>query len=209
MTEALVLKAQKREKTGTAASRKARKEGLIPATIYGHQTEVVSVLLSYHDLMMEIQHHHRMVTVELAGKKETCLIKDAQFDYLGDTIIHIDLTRVDMNERVAVTVELAFRGEPAGASEGGILDLVMTEIELECMVSAIPENIRVQLEGLGIGDHLNAGDIELPDGIKLLTDPAALIAACKVIVEEEEVEGEEGGDEPEVIARDKEDESAE
>ncbi len=206
MTEALILKAQKREKTGTSASRKARKQGLVPATVYGHNTEAVSILLDFHDLMLEIQHGHRTVTVDIDGQKETCLIKAAQFDYLGDTIVHIDLTRVNLSEQVVVNVELVFKGEPAGASEGGILELIMNEIQIECMVKDIPESIRVQVDGLGLGDHLNAKDLVLPAGIKLAGDPDALVASCKVVQEqvEPEEDGEEGA-EPEVIARERED----
>lgn len=209
MTETLVLKAQKREHVGTGAARKQRAQGLVPAIIYGHKQEPVAALLSYHDLALEIQHRHRLLEVELDGKVERFLLKDVQYDHLGDTIIHVDLTRVDMDERVNVTVEVILKGTPVGLTEGGTLDRVLTEVELECLVTDIPENIRVDIRHLKLGDSLLAGDLELPGKAKLLTEAESLIATVRLQVakpeeeeKEEAVEEAEAG-EPEVITREK------
>ncbi len=206
MVETIVLKAEKREQSGTRCSRKLRKQGLVPAIIYGHKTEPVSVQLNYHDLTMELQHHHRLLEVELDGSQEKLLVKDVQYDHLGDTVIHIDLTRVDLDERVQVTVEIELRGTAVGVSEGGVLDQVNNNIELECLVTDIPESIRVKIGELKIGETLTAADLELPAGAKLISDPTTAIATISVMAEEpEEAEGEagaaEGEVEPEVIAK--------
>ena len=130
---------------------------------------------------------------------------------MGEDIIHVDLTRVDVDERVTVSVALEFRGIPVGVSEdGGVLNQLMTEIELECVVVSIPETIRVTIGALKIGDSMTAGELELPEGAVLQTPaefPVVMIQAAVEEVEEEEApEGEAAaaGTEPEVIGGDKE-----
>lgn len=206
--EALVLKAEKRQSKGTRVSRKLRQQGLIPAIIYGHKEDTVAVQLNAHDLTMELQHHHRVLEVDLAGHRETCLVKDVQYDYLGEKILHVDLTRVSMDERVQVTVTLELRGTPAGVTEGGVLDQLLNEIELDCLVTEIPEVIKTKVNDLQIDQILTAGAIELPSGTKLVTEPDAPVATVRLkaeeVVEEEEIApAEEGTAEPEVIQREK------
>jgi len=212
MIESLVLKAQKREQAGTRAARRLRKEGLVPAVIYGHKQEPVSVTLNYHDLALEVQHHHRLLEVELEGKKEKFLVKDVQYDYLGDTIIHVDLARVDLDERVQVTVGIVLKGTPVGVTEGGVLEQLLTEVEVECLVTDIPEDIRANVTDLKEGEQLNASQLELPAGSVLMTEadaPIAIVRTKVEEVEEEEVSEEAEAAEPEVITREKEEEESE
>lgn len=213
--ENLTLKANRREQVGTRVARKERASGRIPAIIYGHKQDPVAVSLDYHDLALELQHRHRLVDVELDGQATKFLIKDVQFDHLGDRIVHVDLTRVDLDERVTVSVAIEFRGVPVGAIDGGVIDQLESDIELECVVTHIPESIRVSVAELQVGDLLQAKDLELPDGATLVTDAETAIVALRAPteeVEEEEVAGEEGesSDEPEVItAREKTEEEGE
>ena len=208
MVETLILKANKRETSGTRVSRKARAAGLIPAIVYGHGAEPVAITLNYHNVTLELQHHHRLLQVDLNGKKEQFLVKEIQYDHLGDKGIHLDLTRVDLDERVTMTVTLEFKGIPAGIADGGALDKMRADIELECLVTDIPENIRVMVSDMNIGDLLLAKDVALPSGMTLVTDAESPVAAVRLMVqeveEEVEVEAEPGSDEPEVItAREK------
>ena len=211
MVETLLLKAEKREESGTRASRKLRGRGLIPAIIYGHKEEPTAVQLNGHDLSLELQHHHRLLDVELEGKRHKCLVKDVQYDYLGEHAIHVDLTWVSLDERVKVTVEVELRGTPAGISEGGALKQILNEVELECVVTNIPESLRVKISPLKLGETLTAGDLELPESTKLITPPETPIATVQMVaeeIEEEPAEAEaEAEPEPEVIAREKEEES--
>ena len=209
MAEELVLKAKRRQQTGTRIARRERKEGLVPAIIYGHGAEPLAILLNYHDLALELQHRHRLLAVELEGKQEKHLVKAVQYDYLGDTIIHVDLTRVAMDERVQITVAVELKGVPAGASEGGMLDQMLGDVELECLVTSIPESIKVPVAHMHLGDALLASELPLPDGAKLITDPEARVAMVRAHIAQEEVEEEEVAEvaesgEPEVIAREKE-----
>ncbi|MBN1764576.1 MAG: 50S ribosomal protein L25 [Sedimentisphaerales bacterium] len=209
MVETLVLKAQRRESKGTRASRRLRTQGQVPAILYGHKEEPVAVTLNYHDLALELQHHHRLLEVELEGKKQQLLLKDVQYDFLGDKIIHVDLARVSLDERVTVTVEVVLKGTPVGVTDGGLLDHILTEVEMECQVTTIPESIKANIANLKIGDSLTAGDLVLPRGADLVTDPSATIATVRIkgeAVEEEEPEEAAETAEPEVISREKTDE---
>ncbi len=211
MSDAVLIKAEKREKLGTRTTRKARATGKMPAIVYGHKQEPVAVSVDAHELVLALHHHHRLFNLDFGGAKETVMVKDVQYDYLGDTIIHIDFARVDIHEKVQVHVEVVLKGTAKGTSEGGVLEQRVTDIELECEAMSIPDEVRVNVSELGIGEILTAGEIELPAGSTLITDPSTPVAACSVVVEKAEEEGEEGegaGDEPEVIGRKKEDEES-
>ena len=124
-------------------------------------------------------------------------------------IIHLDLNRVDLNERVQVQVEVVLKGTPEGVHQGGHLDQMSTEVEIECLVTSIPEDIRANIIGLKVGEMLTAGDLELPEGVTLVTEPDTAIATVRVKgaeVEEEEVAEEAESAEPEVITREKREE---
>lgn len=213
-SETMILKAEKRDELGTKAARRQRAKGLVPVVIYGHKKAPQSILLNYHDLAMEIQRHHRLLDVDIDGAVEKLLIKDVQYDYLGDTVVHLDLTRVNIDERVTVTVSVELKGTPAGINDGGVLDQILTEIELECLAFSIPESIKVSVKEMLIGDALKAGDLELPSGSMLITDPENCIATVKVVVDKDEEselgEGEEvTSAEPELIGgRDEADEDS-
>ena len=215
MVETVVLKLEKRDGLGTAASRRLRKQGMIPVVIYGHGAEPVSAAVSLHNITMELQRHHRLVDVELDGKADKLLVKEVQYDHLYDKIIHLDMTRVDLNERVTMTIPVILRGIPAGAAEEGVMDQLLLDVELECLVTAIPEEIRVKVAEMQVGDTILAKDMELPEGSVLVTDPESAVVTVRLKAEEVEEEVEEGaaegteGAEPEVIAREKEAEEGE
>ncbi len=209
MESTVVLKATRRESTGTRVSRQEREAGLLPAIVYGHNEESIPVTLNSHDLYLAMQHGHRLLDVELDGQQLSLLIKELQFDYLGDTVIHVDLTRVSKDERVKVSVELILRGMPVGVNEGGYLEQLATEIEVECAASAIPEEgLRVNVSEMQLNETLTAGDVKLPEGMTLVTEPGILVASCKMMAEELESEEAGEGAEPEVISREREEEES-
>ncbi len=198
----LVLKAQIRKELGSKRAAKLRSAGRIPAIIYGHEQKPEAIVLEAHDFAEGLHHGHRLFDVELGGKREKLLVKDVQYDYLGKKIIHADLIRVDLSEKVKVQVPLVFKGTPAGAHEGGLLEEHLDRVEIECAVTDIPESVDVSVKSLKVGDTLHARDIQLPPEIKLITDPDALLIACHlpvVAVAEETVEAVEEPIAPEVI----------
>jgi len=200
MAKTLVLKAQKREQTGSKFAVKVRSQGRIPAIVYGHRKEPETISLDTHNFIEGIHHGHRLFNVQLGRKKETMLVKDIQYDHLGREVIHVDLMRVKVTETVKVTVPIEVKGVAKGTHAGGIIVEHLNRLEVECRVTDIPENILVSVKELDIGDSLHAGDLELPEGVKLLTDTSTLVVACSEVaaMAAEEVE-EEASTAPEVI----------
>jgi large subunit ribosomal protein L25 len=212
MAQELVLKAENRENTGTKNAQRLRQEGKMPAVVYGHGKDPVSIILDTHDFVEGIHHGHRVMDLEMPEGKATVMIKDLQYDYLSRFIIHADLIRVDVTERVTVEVPIELKGEPKGTQEeGGILEPQADAIEIECVVTNIPESLPVSVDEMELGDSLLAKDVKLPSGVKLVSDPEFLIAVCRFVEEEkttEELE-EEMPEAPEVIGEEKEEEEGE
>jgi len=201
------LKASKRGERGTHKARALRQKGLIPAVIYGHGKECLPVTLVQHDLDQAIHHGERLLEIDLEGASENVLIKEVQYDTFGQEILHVDLARVDLDERVEVTVPIVLRGTPAGAADGGVLQQSAPEVSIECLVTAIPEEIRLQVNDMKIDDVKMMKDLALPEGAKLLADPEVLVCSVVLIAEEAPpAEGEEVLTEPEVIGAKKEEE---
>ena len=184
--EELILKAQTRQERGKKRSAKLRQQGKIPAIIYGHKQEPQAIALDVHDFTENIHHGKRLLDIEIDGKAEKLLIKDVQYDYLGKKIIHADLIRVDLSEKVKVMVPLAFKGIPVGATEGGVLEEHLSRLEVECTVTEIPKTIDVSVKAMKIDDSIYAREIVLPAGVKLVTAPEVLVIACHIplVVEE-------------------------
>jgi large subunit ribosomal protein L25 len=135
------------------------------------------------------------------GKNENVLIKDVQYDHLGIEVLHVDFARVDLNERVEVTVPLVLKGEPKGTEEGGVLQQIVADLEIECLVTQIPDEIRYNVSEMGLDSVLHIKDLQLPEGVKALQEPDLIVATVKEIVEEAAEAAEAGEAEPEVIGK--------
>jgi len=208
MAKAFSLKAQTREHTGSKAAAKVRREGRIPAIVYGHRQEAKAISLDAHDFVEGLHHGHRVIDVQVGRKKEKVMVKDLQYDHLGKLVVHADLMRVDVTERVRVAVPLELKGVAKGTHEGGIINEQMDHIEVECIVTEIPEGIAVNIKEVEVGDAIHAGDISLPEGMKLITEPETVILTCGLVAAAkttEEME-EEAPIAPEVIGEEKEEE---
>jgi len=208
MPETIALNAEVRNEVGTKHATKLRRAGKLPAIIYGHGREPVAVSLDLHNFAEMLHHGHRLFGVKIGKTLETLLIKDLQYDHLGKDIIHVDLVRVDLAEMVKVTVPIELKGTAKGTHESGIVDEHLDHLEIECKASDIPEVIPVSVKELGVGDAIHAGDVELPEGMKLATDPETLVLMCHLVAaakSTEELE-EEMPVAPEVITEKVEDE---
>jgi large subunit ribosomal protein L25 len=206
MEEALILKAEIRDKTGSKNADKIRKKGRIPAVVYGHGEKTVAISLDAHKLVEGLHHGHRLMDVMINNKKQKMIIKDLQYDYLGKDIIHADLMRVDVTETVRVTVPIELKGTARGTHEGGIIEEHTDHLDVECKATDIPETIVVSVKEMDVGDALHAGDIELPQVVKLVSPPEMLLVTCRLVAAAkttEELE-EEAPVAPEVIGEGKE-----
>ena len=209
--EIVTLKSEPREANGTRKARALRKEGKLPVVIYGHGEPPESIALDQHDVEVALKHGARTLQVDVRGEAKPYLIKEVQYDHFAETPIHIDLARVDLNERVKVKVGIELRGTPKGVSEGGVLDQSMGQIEIECLVTDIPDTLHPFVSQLGLGESLYVKDLKLPAGVVALADPDDRIATVRKILEAAPVappvEGEEGAvAEPERIGRIKKEE---
>jgi len=183
MIDMLSLQGEPRERIGSKGAAAVRRKGRIPAIVYGHKQEPVAISLDAHDFVEGLRHGHRLMDVTIGGNAEKMLIKDLQYDYLGRTIIHADLIRVDVTERIKVEVTLELKGVPKGTQDGGVLESHMDHLEVECLAVDIPKSILVPVKDLDVGQSLYARDVKLPEGVKLMSLPDVMVVTCRVLAE--------------------------
>jgi len=211
MAKTLSLEAQPREQIGSKAAAAVRKQGRIPAVVYGHQQEPVAISLDAHDFVEGLHHGARLMDLTLAGKSEKAIIKALQYDHLGRDVIHADLMRVDITEVIKVAVPVELKGTPKGAQEGGVLTAHTTRLEVQCLAINIPELIVVPVKDMEVGQSIHAGQVQLPEGVTLASPAETLVASCTLVQEvktTEQVEAEVPAA-PEVITEKKPEEGAE
>ena len=204
------LEAKKRETRGKRNARRDRAEGRTPAILYGHGAENVSLTVDSNALTAAVQHGSPLI--ELAGDlKESALISDIQWDPMGTRILHIDFTRVKADERIEVSISVELRGVAPGTNAGGVVSQLIHDTVVECAAVAIPEKLEININHLELGDSVTAGQIELPDGVKLACGPDMIFVQCNEplpdLDEDAEPIGSDGA-EPEVIGRKAADEDA-
>jgi large subunit ribosomal protein L25 len=202
------MKADKRDALGSRANYRLRKTGLVPAVVYGHNEDVLPLQVNKKELVAHIKHGVHVYNLSIAGKTESVLIKDVQYDALGQEVLHVDFARVDLNERVTVNVSIELKGEPKGEKDGGVLQQILNELEIECVVTEIPDVINVDVSDMAKDSTLHVSDIKVAAGITVLTDAEQVVAKVEEIAEEVAEPSEEGEAEPEVIGAKKEDDAA-
>ena len=186
--------------TGTLKARKNRKSGLIPAILYGHKQESMMFLLNEKEFSTVLNSEAKMVNLKWDGSEEITLIKDVQFDTFGRKILHVDFVRIALTEKVTTHVPVVLYGTSQGVKEGGILDHALKEVEIECLPTEIPKNIRINISELAIGNTIHINDLELPANAKVLGNPDAIVVSVHFATEEKETPEEEISSEPEIIS---------
>ena len=190
-----------RSELGSRANKRLRDSGFIPGVIYGHKEAVVPVTLPKKEVVNHLNHGTHLFDLALDGKNEKVLVKEVQYDHLGMEVLHVDFARVSLDERVEVTVPLELKGEPKGEADGGVLQQIVAELEIECVVTDIPDVITHNVSEMAIDDVVHIKDLKLPPGAKALQDEDLIVATVKEIAEEAPAEAAEGAAEPEVIGR--------
>ncbi len=207
------VKVELRDKLGTRYAKRLRNNGRLPASVYGGGSNPISVSVDEKEIIEYLRHGSHVMELDNGdGKPATVLVKDLQFGYLGDNLIHIDFARVDLKQIVKVNAKLDITGQPTqSTAEGAMLEIIRPEIEIECMVKDIPGLIPVDLST--VEEVFTIGDLELPEGIRATLDEARHIAHITIVREEEPeeveelVDGEEAapeviGDEGDAVAKD-------
>ena len=194
-----VLDVEKREQVGSSATERLRRSGRVPAVLYGHGENNEHLSVPAAQVKTLLRPHSK--TVELAGDvKETALVSQIQWDPLGIEVLHLDLIRVNLKELVRVTVAIHRHGDAEGLRQGGLMIDNVHEVEIECFAGQIPENLSLNVTDLELGGQKTAADLELPEGVSLVT-PAETVVAH---VEQPKGASEETSEalaEPEVIAK--------
>jgi large subunit ribosomal protein L25 len=179
----LTLPVEKRAKVGTTSAAALRRDGRIPGVVYGHGTEPLHVSFEakvFDDLM-----HHGgrtgMLTLTVGGKKsDTALVREVARNPVTRRVVHVDLQRVSEHEEVRATIPLVTVGTPRGVREfGGVMDVIVHEIEVEGPVDELPDHLEVDVNDLGIHQHASASDIKLPAGFKLLEEPDMIVVSVE------------------------------
>src|SRR4051812_4331690 len=182
MSEQLTLSAETRERAGKGASRAMRREGRVPAVVYGNKEEPLAIHLEEKALVKMMSNGHFMnsvVMIDHPGGQARTLPKDVQFHPVTDRPLHVDFLRISEHSKVHVAVPIRFTGEDRsrGIKRGGVLNAVRHELELVCDAAEIPEEIEISLAGLDIGDSLHISAVTLPKGVEsAITDRDFTIA---------------------------------
>ncbi|HKX18125.1 MAG TPA: 50S ribosomal protein L25 [bacterium] len=211
--ERVSLSAQVREATGKSGAKRARREGQIPAVVYGRGRTPRVVSVGRKDLVSALQTAGRNALIDLRiaqdgdAQTEVVMIEEIQRDHIRREILHVDLHLISLTEAIEVSVPVVLSGTPEGVtSGGGVLEQVHREIEVKCLPTQIPDRFTVDVSGLRVGGSIHVSDLKVAEGIEILTPPEEVIAAVVAAAAEEEAapaaaaEGEAPA-EPELVGR--------
>lgn len=204
MQEAMIT-AVPRSENGTKACRRLRSRGMIPGVVYGHGQEVVKIAMNGHNLLQTLHTGSLVFDLKVEGlPDDKVLVKEVQYDSMGDNVIHVDLQRIALTETVEVTVPIVLTGHAIGSEHHGIVDQPLKELAVSCLPTQIPDEVRVTVTRLDIGDMVTVAELELPEGVRTTNAPEQVVVTVHPPVTEEEVEAavevaEAEAGEPEVI----------
>ncbi len=213
----VVLKAERRSVIGKQV-KQLRREGKLPAVLYGKHIDPIPLVLDYRTAEKALRglSTSTLVILEVEGTRHTAVVRERQKDYIKNKLLHVDFQALSLTEKMRVEVPIELEGEaPAVKTYGGVLVQALESVEVESLPGDMPERLTLSLEGLKeIGDSILVSDLVLPPHVKVLADPNETIVVVTAPRSEEAVEAasgmaEEAVEEPEVIARGKEDEEEE
>jgi len=206
MSETMKIEVQPRHETGKNANRRSRASGKIPAVVYGGGKESVSIEVNRKALLDHLKGHsgeNPIFLLSLGDKDRHAMIRDMEVDPISRQVLHIDFQRVLMDQKIRVAVPVELVGTPVGVKvEGGMLDFVTREVHVECLPGDIPKHLEVDVTGVHVGQHVEAKDIKLPEGVTLLDEPEKVLASLGHS-RTEEAEAAADRAEPEVIKKTK------
>jgi large subunit ribosomal protein L25 len=185
------IKAEKREAFGKNANRRLRKEGKMPAVLYGEGALSVPLTLEKKDVVLILKSEsgeNTIFKVVYDSKAQDAMIKELQVDPVSDELVHADLIHISMDKTIRVAVPFHLQGDPVGVkTEGGFVDFMTREVEIECLPKDIPEHIKVDIGQLHLHQSLKIGDIAALPGVKFMTEPGTVVVIISLPHKEEEV----------------------
>jgi large subunit ribosomal protein L25 len=216
----VVVSAQRRAESGKNVNRRLRAGGQIPGVLYGAQKESVPVSVSPKEIgaiLRSATGENTLFDLDLDGSRRKVLIKEFQLEPIQGHLLHADFYEVALDKALQVSVHVELHGVPVGVKvQGGVLDFITRELEIECLPTDIPEKIEVDVSNLELNKHLRVSDLTLSDKLTVLTEPDVVIAHVVVpraeeapVAAAEAAAAPEAGAEPEVIKKGKAEEGAE
>jgi large subunit ribosomal protein L25 len=202
------IQVDKRERTGKGGNRQARMRGQIPAVVYGSGKDSVPIQVnrkSFIEMMRKAGSENPVLLLKLSdtGQERHAMIRDMQRDPVSRQVIHIDFQRIEMTDKVRVTVPVELVGTAFGVkNQGALIDFVVREVHVECLPGDIPKHVELDVTDLHAGQHAEAKALKLPQGVTLLDEPERVILSV-VHTRTEETAGAGEQAEPEVIKRGK------
>jgi large subunit ribosomal protein L25 len=216
----IMIKGEARDVFGKNASRAIRREGKVPAIFYGANTASIPLMVAKKDIVKILKSEageNTIFKVSFNSESRDTMIKELQIDPVTDELLHVDLYQIAMDKAIRVSVPVIPVGEAVGVkSEGGFIDFMNREIEIECLPKDIPEHIEIDISSLHVHQSVKVEDFRPPEGVEVVTEPDTVLILIDVpqkeeiieeVEEEEEVMAE--GEEPEVIKKEKEEEEKE
>jgi large subunit ribosomal protein L25 len=187
----IVVAAEPRTETGKNVNRRLRVRGLIPGVLYGAKSETTPVSVSPKEIgsiLRSATGENTLFDLDLQGKRRRVILKEFQVEPIKGRILHADFYEVALDKLLEVKVHVELTGVPVGVKvQGGILDFVTRELEVECLPTDIPEKIVVDVSELELGKHVRVSELKVPDKVKILTDPGLVVAHVVTPRAEEEI----------------------
>jgi large subunit ribosomal protein L25 len=203
MAQHTSLKAEPRQRSGSSAINRMRKEGFVPAVIYGRKFDNANLKINrkaISDLLRASASDNILVDLEIDGVsgKQLALIQDVQHDYVKGTIVHVDFRAVKEDDQISAQVPVILLGIAAGVKNGGVLEHQVKSLTVQCASRDLPESISLDIENLDIGETAHVSDLQIPDGVTAALDGGVVVAmvqesrVSKLSAEEEAAEAAEG-----------------
>lgn len=172
-----VIEVKCRDTSGSKRIRRLRATGVVPGVVYGHGQETQSVVMSRDQIFATIRQGHRLV--ELKGDlQDKAFIREVQWNTFGSEVLHVDFFRVSEKDKLRTVLPIELRGEAAGIREGGVVEFVLHEVEIECPVASLPDKLLLNVSDLKLRGAIHASEIPLPAGAKLLSDGGVVVVHC-------------------------------
>ncbi|HBL29066.1 MAG TPA: 50S ribosomal protein L25 [Acidobacteria bacterium] len=203
----MTIEVQKRERTGKGGSRESRRNGNIPGVVYGGGKDSVPIELNrktFVELMRKAGSENPVFLLKLAGsgQERHAILRDLQKDPVSRMVIHLDFQRIEMTQKLRITVPVELVGVAVGVkTEGGLLEFITRELTIDCLPADIPAHLEVDVTSLHVGQHIEARDVKLPNGVTLHDDPDKVVVTLGHVRSEDKAAADQA--EPEVVKRGK------
>jgi len=198
------LTAESRTGMGSRGSNRLRRAGKIPAVLYSGGKAAESIAVNEAEMHKIIHTGVRIVNLKLSGRQAQALIKELQFDSLGEVVMHVDFNELKAGQKIRVDIVVSTKGIPKGHADGGQLNHALHKITVECLPTAIPDRIVVDVEPLALNEAIHVKELKLPEGVVALSPADEVVVSCTEPRKEEEAPVEGAVLEPEVIGEKKE-----